>query len=81
MYQELFSMVDKLLYNVGEKMILASYASCNNDVTRDPKNVVEYQECTNSIISKSSSMIQKNIKEIELFSIFHKGEISIGTKL
>ena len=80
-YQKLFSSVDKSLYNVGEKMILALYSRCNCTDSRDPKNVIEYQECTNSIISKSSSMIQKNLKEIELFSIFHKGEISIGTKL
>ena len=73
-------MVDKILSNVGEKMIMASYPSCEGADARNSENVDKYQECTNSI-SKSSSKIQNNIRDIEIFSTFQEGVRSNQTKL
>lgn len=80
MLQKLSSKVDKVLYSVGKNMIMASYPTCNDRDARDPKKIYEYQECTKEI-SKTSSLIYENIKDIELFSELYKGEMSIQTIL
>ena len=68
MYQELLAKVDKVSYGAAVKMVMTLYPMCETKASWDPNNVTKYIECTNQI-SKSSHLIQKNIEDIESFSI------------
>ena len=80
MYQRLSSKVDLISYRATIKMIMAHFPHCKNLSAWNPAYIEEYQECTNQI-SRSNSLILKNIWDIENFSINRKAEMSIQVEL
>ena len=79
MYQELSAKVDKVSYNAAVNMTMSFYPLCANISAWDTANVNQYQECT-AQISNSSSLIQENIDDIEIFSVNRNANISIQTE-
>ena len=80
MYQELLAKLDKVSYRAAVKMVMTLYPMCETKALWDPNNVTKYLECTDQI-SKSSHLIQKNIEDIESFSINGFRNMSAQTRL
>ena len=80
MYQKLSAKVDKVSYNAAKNMTMALYPTCKNEDAWDPVNVEMYNKCTDEI-SRSSSVIQESIGNIELYSANRNGEMLVQTEL
>ena len=80
MYQRLSSKVDLISYRAAIKMIMAHYPRCKNLSAWNQAYIEEYQECTNQI-SRSNSLILKNMWDIENFLMNRKAVMSIQVEL